>query len=447
MATLDWFWHQMQQSGYDGPLHPNGQGVHSPWTPLTFAARCVPSYVSVLLKQGADIHQREQQKQQSAFLCASAGGSIEAVQTLLNHGANLQDTDQYGSNALALAILEDKEEMIRFLIEQQCPINQESALDQQTPIVFHLATHYPKLLSLACEYGANFQVKAPESKNILMYFLQHCPVLGVHATTFEEVFAFFEQQGINFDALDDLGNSALHYACARFYWAIPLLLRKGLDPNAPNHDGQTPIMNFVQHQHFLNLDYFNDYSPDWNATRKDGCSVLFLACEKTLKLTHWQFNNSFEKSELFHIKHREPYQSPYPYLMGSFEDVLDISFADILINNGAHPHQSNAHGANVLMMAARVQPETIETLLQAGVSPHQHDHQGFSVLDCVLRSHATRDQFQLLIDAGAPVDHVKTEEHQANPDLWAYWKSLKEKGDLIQHFPYPLSNDTIVRRI
>ena len=446
MAQLDWFWKQMKQAGYDGPLQLNGQGIASPWTPLTFASRCAPDYVRVLLEQGALVHQKETQKNQTPLLCAAAAGSIQALDVLLEYGASLLDCDQHGSNALALAILENREAMADHLIRLGCNINQESTIDQHTPIVFHLATHYPKLLSLAIEHGANLQQKTPHGQTILMHFLHHCPVLGVHATTFEEVLILFEQHGVDFNETDHYGNNALHYACARFYWAIPWLMQKGLNPNSPNEDGQTPLMNFVQHQHFLTLDYFTHHEPNWNAIRKDGCSVLFLACEKPLKLNHWQINNTFEQSELYHIKHLDPYQPPHGYL-GSFDDVLDVSFCDLLLQEGAHAHPLNDHGASALMMAARMQPESLDILLQAGLDPNHKDHQGYSVLDCALRSHATREQFGVLIQAGAYVQQIKTEEHQANPDLWAYWKSLRDRGELSQHFSIDLLPEMPIRRI
>lgn len=88
------------------------------YTPLTFAARLGPvEMVNLLLSRGADIH-GEGECGKTALMEASAKGHVNIVLLLLRHldGRGLDEVDDYGDTALALACDGGWVEVVRVLL-------------------------------------------------------------------------------------------------------------------------------------------------------------------------------------------------------------------------------------------------------------------------------------------------------------------------------------------
>lgn len=101
-------------------------------SPLHQAALFQPSAVEVLLLYGADLEARDHYGN-SPLLYACQHCALQAPRTLLEQGANIHATNRKGFNALMVAVS---------------------------------ATHYPALLRLLLEHGANPQHRAPDGESV-----------------------------------------------------------------------------------------------------------------------------------------------------------------------------------------------------------------------------------------------------------------------------------------
>jgi len=94
------------------------------------------------------------------------------------------------------------------------------------------------------------------------------------------VMAFLKKDGINVNAVDEIGFSPLHYACKRGYRdIIKLLLDKDADVNLISNESITPLHMAVTSGNKEVVKLLTDAGSDINATDKAGKTPLIYAVE------------------------------------------------------------------------------------------------------------------------------------------------------------------------
>jgi len=109
--------------------------------------------VEDLIKQGADINQRNKEKDfplKMAYMCSNK----ELVKYLIKHGADINQQDRYGNTLLHLATLENDEKMMTYFVEHGARINQENEFEQ-TPLHFSTLWGNEKIISYLINHGAD----------------------------------------------------------------------------------------------------------------------------------------------------------------------------------------------------------------------------------------------------------------------------------------------------
>lgn len=91
--------------------------------------------VEMLLKNGADIEAKNNQREWTALYFAASENHVEIVEILLKNGANVDAKDSVDRTALHYAALRGDRDMIKLLIEHRADINSKDFY-YKTPIDF-----------------------------------------------------------------------------------------------------------------------------------------------------------------------------------------------------------------------------------------------------------------------------------------------------------------------
>jgi len=173
---------------------------------------------------------------QGELMIAARNGDVDQARRLLKEGADINGK-YFGRTALVLAIWYRQTEMVKFLLKQGADPNLEASPEHGTPLSLAVNAEQRDILQMLFDHGLKLNTKGSPGKSpflqaiterskpnldLLKWYLDH----GArrHATTYE-------------------GDTALHLAVRRYdYGLIDLLIRNGLDIDARNSRGQTPLI-------------------------------------------------------------------------------------------------------------------------------------------------------------------------------------------------------------
>jgi ankyrin repeat protein len=197
---------------------------------------------------------------------AVSSGSIPAVSLLLEKGANLHGiAARTGDTALHAAVCERNKEMVEFILKSGANVE---ILDSSgsTPLYRALERHNGDAVQLLFKYGA---IAEPQIRSGAKSVLHHALIYGagelvplllehgakVEAKTNHGMTPFLQAgscgsvpaiealrtAGCHIHARDNMQRTALHHAAKGYTDAVKALLRLGLDPNARDAEGKTPL--------------------------------------------------------------------------------------------------------------------------------------------------------------------------------------------------------------
>jgi ankyrin repeat protein len=176
----------------------------------------------ILLSAGADVNGRDSSGR-TALMAAALGGSVPVARALLEHKADLAAEDAGGSTALIYAAASGHLALIEML--------QKAGLSKGTDLAFAFAVrdcHVDVVRKLAAG-GARIDARVQGQPPVLLAASANCG----------EVLDFLIERGVDVDATDDKGITALMAAGAEGYVPIvQTLLAHGADLERTNKDKQ-----------------------------------------------------------------------------------------------------------------------------------------------------------------------------------------------------------------
>lgn len=181
---------------------------------------------------------------------AAADGFQRAIQFLLEQGININTPDKEGRTALHYAAEQGNFQLLNFLLAQD-----QIDVDSQTPYhstPLHIAAEsgFLKIVQALVSAGANVNAASnlkhefsrPNGRRHAASFRRGIPTrikIGFSAEDdFKEVYPYFASQG----------NTPLHLSTQKGYLAISkYLIDHGVNVNATNRCGLTPLLNHLAH--------------------------------------------------------------------------------------------------------------------------------------------------------------------------------------------------------
>jgi hypothetical protein len=195
------------------------------------------------------------------------------VQAMLDHGAKLEARDQDGLASLMYAAYNNHKETVRVLIEHGANVNARDN-DGSTPLQY--SVNYPAIVRTLLDHGASANLAANDGTTPL--------ILAAGRAKLDSVVLLLEH-GAEVNAKDKDGETALMQAA--YYSGTPvcrLLLDHGAQVNAMKANGETALYGAILGTDSWHYENYTNPIPlllkrgaDPNLTAKDGTTVLQLA--------------------------------------------------------------------------------------------------------------------------------------------------------------------------
>ena len=214
-------------------------------TPLIVAVRNGSlDCVKVLLNYGADIEERgdfmHDYKCCTPLFFAATCGNVEMLRFLVENGANVNGTDDFGVTPLMAAIANQLLDAVTFLIDQGADVNLQ---DSNGLTALHYASEFSfdpsscLIVKQLINRGANI--------NAVAKYDMSTPLIIACSNKNVSVVNFLLQNGANVALRDDNGWTALHFVVDGFNDSSEILrslLNNGADVNAKSVCNETPLM-------------------------------------------------------------------------------------------------------------------------------------------------------------------------------------------------------------
>jgi len=211
----------------------------------------VEEILHLLINNGLCVTAAKRGVNLSALMLAALRGRLDAVSTLVNHGADIHERNYDNMYPIDVASYCGHTGVVQFLTSCNSSNSSTTAMcrsnlyppsavhiDCRCNTAVHLTTDIQTMISLL-EHGADV-----EAENVDGLRPIHCAV----RTGLVELVELLIQHGANVDAADVFGNRPLHEAVCHGLNVVQLLVQRGAKLNVQNIDGKTPLHIAVERQ-------------------------------------------------------------------------------------------------------------------------------------------------------------------------------------------------------
>ncbi len=282
--------------------------------------------VQLLIEQGAEISAGDADNT-TPLLCASIGGHLGIFKLLLSKGATLTETDNLGQTAITTASSSGNIELVDYLLEKGADINH---CNNRGRGVLHLAALRGQndMLKHLVNLGVNLNARDNDSMSVL------CA-------------AGYAGQNATIETLIELGcdvneapNTHGHTPLIAAIWfghqeAVELFLTKGADLTWTDNDGSTPLHYSASRGHIDVTQLLIDKGLDINTIDNNGTRPINVAAWNSSEMVQWLIDNGSKVNAV-----NDSSQAPITgAILGNHNDALKA-----LLNAGAKPNRCSQNG-------------------------------------------------------------------------------------------------------
>lgn len=194
--------------------------------------------VKYIVSVGAELDITQQDGLWSPLQWAAANGSLETVELLLEHGANVNFPDQQGYTALHWAAYCGHGKIVTKLLESKAAVDAQQS-SKYTPLHEAVLGGYRDVVDILCSHNADRNILADREESPLL-----CAIEGGNTRTVD----YLLKQGVDVDRANTTGTSPLSLAASKGYTDIVvILLRYTTNIDQPDKWGWTALHRAIQH--------------------------------------------------------------------------------------------------------------------------------------------------------------------------------------------------------
>ncbi len=200
--------------------------------------------VTALLKKNVAVDTRGDEGN-TALIQAVREGSLDVVRVLVEHKADVNAKNEYGYTPLLFSTSDGDWNITKFLLENKADVHVRGTSNTDTPLLHAAHHHNVALLPLLIQYGANIHDKTETGSTAL-----HVAASGGRVESVQLLL----DKGLDINARNKYGNTPLieavdsyivrynhHGAVGDYEGTIKLLLENKADPNIKNSEGYTAL--------------------------------------------------------------------------------------------------------------------------------------------------------------------------------------------------------------
>ncbi len=365
---------------------------------------------------------------------ANAGQTNTAMYDfLLANNAPLTGTTRSGANALLLVASSAKDEdILTYFIEKGLPF--DSVDDNQNGIFQYAAKGGNlSLLKTLADKGADVKRINKNGENALFMAAQ-----GTRSKQHgEALFAYLEELGLNPSITNNDGKNLLHLLANRNAEKAVFehFLGKGLDPNAQDVEGNTPLMYAARGNSLQIVTLLTKATQDINLKDKKGRSALALAVSRNKpEVVKFLIENGADVT----TKDGDGNTLAY-YLLETFSVKNPTAFEakwELLDKAGLKMNTLQAAGNSLLHLAAKENNlALLKRLKDFGIDVNQKNEEGNTPLHLAAMSTSNTAILKYLIAEGADLS-LKTDFEESVYDLAKENELLQNIEDQLEFLNY-----------
>ena len=345
---------------------------------------CNKEVLQSILRHGVDVNATNK-KNVAALMIACHKGNTDSIDTLLNAGADLNIPDCKGAMCIHHAVVNScSKDVLQTIVNHGSDVNATNANNVTA-------------LMLACQKGSkdaiNVLLNAGADPNIAKVNGDTWLHYAAYGDCSKEVLQVIFSHGVDVNATNGKNETALMIACHKGNTdAVHTLLNAGADLNIPDCKGAMCIHHAVVNSCSKDmLEILVNHGADVNATNKKNVTALMLACEKGNKdVISVLINAGADGNTCLH----------YAVYGDCNKEVLQV-----IVKHGADVNVTDKYNQTLLMIACgKGNEETISVLLNAGADPNIVNVDGDTCLHYAAYGDCSREILQVIICQCADVD-------------------------------------------
>ena len=371
-------------AGADPSIGPNGEAcIHH-----VISKGYDKEALQALIDHGADVNTKDKDNV-TALMRACNYRMLHAVNDLLDAGADPNAANVNLSTCLHYAIYSDcSKELLQALVDRVTDVN---AVNKDNVTALMLACRKRRTDAI------NVLLKANSDPNIVNTYGETCLHLAVRGFCSKKMIQTIIDHGADVNATNKNNMTALVIACVMGNKdAIRVLLNAGADPNIADVDGNTWLHGAVRGECTkVVLEAIIGKGADVNTTNKDGATPLMIACGK---------GNKDDIKLLLHAG-ADPNitdDNGNTWLHEAVRGECSEEVLQTIIDHGANTNATSEENITALMVACKTgNVNIINALLNAGANTNVN---GDTCLIYAIANAGNKNVIQVLIDCGVDVN-------------------------------------------
>lgn len=188
-----------------------------------------------LIEKGADVNLKYKHEYFTILIASVFSRNVQLTSLLLDHGANIDDTDLCGETPLMWAVKEGMVDMATLLINRGANLEKLEPGSFMTALLLSIQHRQPDTALLLIDSGADVNIKNIAGTT---------PIIWAASNGYYDVVERLIDAGANMDfRQDSFGNTALMRAIEHDYTHVSqLLIERGADLHIQNFQGATALI-------------------------------------------------------------------------------------------------------------------------------------------------------------------------------------------------------------